>query len=120
MGIEHVRITQNERKEGEKLLLQTQLDMLSTVKRLRNYKNLRKEELNLKLVLKTKLGETETLLSEIEKLMPETEYKIVEGEKPKKVKKEKAVKEEKPKKEKEFTVEDEIDLIRKRLETMRS
>lgn len=116
MGSEHVRVTADERRYGEHELLQTQLALLSTVKRLRAYKSLRKDEMTLKIGLKAKLNEALTLISEIEHMLPNTEYKVLLPHKPKDKKKEQ--KEEKKEKDREFTLEEEIDLIKQRLASL--
>ena len=70
MSSEHVRISAIERVYGEKSLLLTQLNYLNSLKRLREYKRLRKEEFALKIALKSKIGEASAILKELEKNLP--------------------------------------------------
>ena len=74
MGLEYVRISREEKSYGYKNLLHSQLEFLSSMKRLKNYRDLRNKEFSLKVSLKSKIGE---VLAEIEKLdgiLPKTHF----------------------------------------------
>lgn len=114
MKDEYVGLTHSEKVYGQRHLLQAQLEMLDSMQRLQNYKNYRKEELVLKLTLKNKLGEILGLLADMDKILPKPTYKI------------KGVKEEgeeaiwNVEEEEELTLEDEIELVRRKLENLES
>lgn len=114
MAVEHVRISGNERQIGEQAILETQLHLLAIVKQMRKFKALRKDELTLKLALKSHIAELEETLENIDRVLPETKYKApripLEKDKTEKIV---------DKKPKEHTLDDEIDLIRKRLQDLR-
>jgi hypothetical protein len=79
MNSEHIRLSAYETIYGEKLLLQSQLDILNIMKRSRAYKKMRDEELLLKIQLKTKIDECLNDLQVLEKALPKPTMK--EGQK---------------------------------------
>lgn len=70
MRPEHIRLQQAERVFGEKNLLHAQLNIISLMKRYESYKELRSQELLLKIALKTKLAEAADSLALFDKLLP--------------------------------------------------
>ncbi len=110
MGSEYIRLSNTERVYGEKNLLQAQLEILSIIKRSQAYTKLRKEELVLRIVLKNKIAEILNLLMLLDKILPKT--KVVK-------KNEKGESEIIFDKER-FTLEQEIDKIRAKLESLQN
>lgn len=72
---EYVGLTGAEKVYGEKQLLQAQLELLNLTKSFKAYKLLRKEELLLKVGLKSKIGEVLVLIDKFERSLPKTSYK---------------------------------------------
>ncbi len=73
--VEYLSLTPTEQLYGEKNLLEAQIDAISTIKRLENYKKTRSEELSLKIQLKNKIDEAQNLIVALEKLLPKTRFK---------------------------------------------
>ena len=80
MSVEYVKLAPLETVFGETNLLQSQLSILTILKRYREYESLRKEELFLKIELKKKLGEAKEFLDALSKSLPESKF-IEEQEK---------------------------------------
>jgi len=78
MASEYVKLIYAEKVYGERNLLQTILSLLSIQKNLKQYKELRKQELDLRLDLKKKVQETKNALDDLEKNIPIT--KLLETE----------------------------------------
>lgn len=74
MSSEYVFLSSVENQFGQKHLLHSQLELLDSVKRLQIYKNLREQELMLKLQLKVKLQQTIALFEKLDKLLPVSRY----------------------------------------------
>jgi hypothetical protein len=74
MASEYVRLSATEKVYSKKNLLQAQLDLISLIKRLENYKAIRSEELLLKISLKNKIEELKNLIALLEKLLPKTSF----------------------------------------------
>lgn len=68
-----VRFEYNEELEGKKELLSSQINLLDLLKKLRNYKSLRKRELILKDKLKEKLVSLKKELDNLEAYLPADE-----------------------------------------------
>jgi len=115
MASEYVKLVYAERVYGETNLLQSRLSVISINKNVKAYKELRKQELDLKLQLKKRIQETKKVLDELEKDLPiiklMTKQKRVE-------KAEAAPEEREPEPEEEVMatgLEPEIEEIQKRL-----
>jgi hypothetical protein len=70
MNPEYVRISPQERIYGDKSLLLSQLSLINMIKRYKEYKAVRKEELLLKIELKKKFEETKVLLETLDRILP--------------------------------------------------
>jgi len=68
--VEYVRLLKPSALYAQKQLLQSQLESLTIVQRIKRYHELRKEELILKIALKKKLDEIKTDISIFEKMLP--------------------------------------------------
>ncbi|MCA9485863.1 MAG: hypothetical protein KC506_03400 [Nanoarchaeota archaeon] len=71
---EFVRISVSEKAFGDKQLLQSELELLNLVQSFKKYKELRLDELTLKVGLKAKLEELEAGVDKVEKLLPAAGY----------------------------------------------
>lgn len=67
---EYVRITFPEKVYGEKNLLYAEMEILTTTKRLIEYRELRKKEHDLKIKLKMRMQELMSLLDSADKMLP--------------------------------------------------
>ena len=72
MGSEYVRLSPSERVYGARTLLQSQVSNLQLMKHFREYERLRKEELALKIELRTKIDHTLQLVESFIKGLPAT------------------------------------------------
>ncbi len=115
MSLEYVRFSGREGLYGEKNLLKSELTLLGFIKRMRNYKKLRNEELALKIVLKKKVDELKGQLEILDKILPHTKMAGL-------------IKRPKPKNEMAglsaedkatLTLEQEVEAIRRKLETLK-
>lgn len=115
MSVEYVRFRGGESIYGEKNLLGVELGTLSFVKRLRNYKKLRQDELVFKILLKKKFDEVIEQLNVLDKLLPHSKMAGL-------------IKKPKPRSEFEgmsaedkaaLTLEQEIEAIRRKLERLK-
>jgi len=70
MNPEYVKIDTPEINYGEKNLLQSQLGIINITKKFKEYERLRKEELLLKIHLKSKIEELKNSLSFFDRLIP--------------------------------------------------
>tara|TARA_Y100000310_G_C20623970_1_gene784840 strand:- start:973 stop:1320 length:348 start_codon:yes stop_codon:yes gene_type:complete len=77
MSQEYVYLNPQEFIYGEKNLLQTQLELLQFIKKIYSYKDLRKEELALKIVFKKKIGELSDTLKDLKKLLPHVNHEYL-------------------------------------------
>ncbi|MBS3088686.1 hypothetical protein J4402_02800 [Candidatus Pacearchaeota archaeon] len=73
MNSEYVGLSRDEKIFAQKNMLKSQLDFLSSLKRLQSYRKLREEEFKLKIDLKTKIGMLMEDLRKLEKILPEVE-----------------------------------------------
>jgi hypothetical protein len=67
---EYAKISAKEKSFGHKRLLEAQLSTLHSVKRLRYFLKLRKQEMLFKLALKSKIKETREKMRELNKTLP--------------------------------------------------
>ena len=117
--MEYIRFSNEEVFYGKKNLLQSQLELLSTIKRQRNFHKLRKDELLLKIELKRKVEETKTALDILEKSLPKTQFKEQEQEEKQIAKSMVFPQEELQVKQKEFTLERELEEIKSKLSKLK-
>lgn len=75
MVSEYVKISASESYYGQKNLLHAQLELLDLIKRIRNFKSLRDEELMLKVTLKSKAKEVTGTLEALNRTLPVSHYK---------------------------------------------
>lgn len=71
---EYVGLSYGEKIFTQKNMLHSQLELLSGVKKLKNYKKLRLDEFKLKVELKNKIGLLLDDLRKLEKILPEVDY----------------------------------------------
>ena len=71
--VEYVRLLKPSALYAKKQLLQSQLESLNIIKRIKRYHELRKEELILKIALKKKLEDIKTELNIFERFLPKTQ-----------------------------------------------
>ena len=108
MGTEYVKLSGAERIHGQKELLMCQLETLSLIKSFRNYKLLRKEEMELKVLLKTKVEEAIALSEKLEGVLPKTKFTP------------EMKREKKMMSREHLTLQGEIDEIRRKIERLQS
>src|SRR3989344_2544690 len=108
MTSEYVQLQQPEIVYGQKNLLESQLGILSISKRYKEYQRLRKEELVLKVALKSKIESIKNILSSLDKMLPKTKMALEIS----------SLKMILPKRSK-ATLEQEIDSIRTKLSKLR-
>ncbi len=109
MNSEYIRLSRPEKIYGEKNLLKAQMEILRLIKSFEKYKSLRKEELNLKILLKTKIDETQEKIKLLDTLLPKVKDKrfLVKQEK------------ESPLSlKKRLSLEQQIEFIRKKIESL--
>tara|TARA_Y100000310_G_scaffold345322_1_gene463776 strand:- start:6132 stop:6434 length:303 start_codon:yes stop_codon:yes gene_type:complete len=70
--VEYVRLSTSEQSQGEKGLLVSQLQLITMIKHLKKFKKIRKEELTLKVKLKSKIGETLSKMKSLNKALPKS------------------------------------------------
>ena len=107
MNSEFVKLLNTEVTYSKKNFLNSELELLNTIKSLRNYRDLRKEEFVLKITLKNKIAECLTALHELEKRLPKTDYNP-----------EKTNKEDKEEVKKKLSLQEEIEQVRRKLEKL--
>jgi|SRR3989344_246722 len=107
MTSEHVKLSPEEQVYAHGNLLQSQLDIINSSKRLVNYKNLRKREFKLKIEIKTRISEVRDELENIDKLLPRAKMK-------EKIHKEITIEKERD------VLQDEAEEIRKKLQSLRT
>ena len=109
MGAEYVRLSYPERIYGQKNFLQGQLEILDLAKSMQEYKRLRKEDLVLKITLKTLVHEVKDLVGKFDRYLPHVKFKAKPKEKGEE--KEEWV---------DLTLEEEIERVRRKLEKLNS
>lgn len=114
MNYEYLKIDAPEKIFGTKNLLQSQVYLINILKQFKKYQTLRKQELTLKVALKSKIGEIDESMVFLEKLLPKA--KVHEEEK---IEIPNIFPEHKEKTEKEhakeLSLEQELDTIQRRL-----
>ncbi|MFH1425242.1 MAG: hypothetical protein ABIG28_00735 [archaeon] len=107
MNSEYVRLNGAERIYGQKHLLTAQLEFLNLIRSFRKYKRLRKYEMELKELLKNKIGDALVMVDKLENFLPKTHY--MPEERVKKGKKDK----------KSLSIEEEINELKRKIEGLR-
>lgn len=79
--MEYVKILDSEKTYAKKTLLMSQMETLSIMKRYQKYKELRRQELALKSILKRKIGEINEEIKIIDRTLPRMKEKTEEEEK---------------------------------------
>ena len=115
MGSEYVKLSASERIYGAKGLLQSQVSNLQLMKHFREFEKLRKEELALKIELRTKIDHTLQLVDSFIKGLPVTHMSAEIEEKGKDLFPEFQDKDEKKMK----TLDDELNEIKRKLEAFK-
>ena len=108
---EYVRLAPPESLYGEKHILHSELGMLNIIKRIRSYNKFRQEELVLRLAVKKKVDEIRECFELLDKLLP---HDKLAG-----LKKEQKAKEDIAGGKAEISLEQELEMIRRRLENLR-
>jgi len=103
---EYVKFSVSEKLYGQKHLLHGELESLGIVKRIKAYKKLRNEDLVLRLTLKKKINEILDGLKVLDKILPHSK---MAGLKKRKIESEFDAKNE------NLTLEQEIEVIRRKL-----
>jgi len=67
---EYTKLSRDETLYGKKNMLQLQLELLTILKRIKEYRSLRNDEFALKISLKNKVDETLLAIQNFEKLIP--------------------------------------------------
>jgi len=75
MSNEYVRLSSDEMIYAKKTLLSTQLESLTSLKKLQEFKELRNTELTLKISIKTSLDSLQQQLIILDKLLPHSSWK---------------------------------------------
>jgi len=107
-GIEYVKLSNSEIVYGKKNVLNAQVEMLNLVKSCDKYRSLRKEEIALKILLKSKIEEVKNSLNVLSSILPKVKnssFNITD-------KKEKVSK-------KNLSLEQEIEQIKKKLAALK-
>ena len=107
---EFVRLSVPEQKYGESHLLSAQLELLNLIKSFHKFKELRNEELVLKVTLKAKVEEMLEQITKLEKLIPKANYKEATPEDRDK---------ERKKQERKLSLQEEIERVREKLAKLR-
>lgn len=108
MGSEYIKLTSSERIFGAKTMLHMQLEYLNSIRSYRNYKDLRSKEFILKISLKNRIGEALALMAKFHSLLPKTSYRLPDQ------------KEVGRKKKVSSTLQDEIEMVKKKLIRLQS
>src|SRR3989344_4146898 len=77
MSFEYIKLSPTEIIYGKRNLLQSQVELLQTLQRYKTYHQLRKEELLLKVALKTKVEEALSSLASLSKIIRKTKKVIL-------------------------------------------
>ncbi len=120
---QYIKISSEEQLFGAKSLLESQANMLTAIQHLDNYRNLRAEEIKMRILLKKIIAEAKDCVSTLDKVLPASpapEEKIEEEEIevlkiPKAPKIIKIVRLTKDEKETVSPIEQELDDIKKKL-----
>jgi len=82
MSYEYIRVSKPEQVYSQKTLLLAQLGILTALKYYHSYKDLRKQELILKITLKKHVKDAQQSLALLEALLPKVPKKSLPEEKP--------------------------------------
>ena len=74
----HVKLENNEILNTRKIFLSSQIELLKSIQKIRDYKILRKQETALKMRLKSKLKKMNFLINKINSELPEPSKKFLE------------------------------------------
>lgn len=97
MAYEYVNLSSSEIEYGQRNLLNSELEILETIKLSTSYHHLRKQEINLKIEFKKKLSELKQAVAEFEKLLPDMkEEKPLEKKNPAFIQSKKVIPQEEP------------------------
>ncbi|MEK6928606.1 MAG: hypothetical protein AABW65_01465 [Nanoarchaeota archaeon] len=108
MTSEHIKLSKAEIIYSQKNLLESTIDLLKITKKYKEYQNLRKNELAMKILLKNKIESLQDSLALLDKLLPKTSHDI-----------ENISAEKKYLAREKMDLEDEIESIRKKLSMLR-
>jgi len=108
MGSEYIKLTNSEKIFGTKTMLHMQLEYLNSIRSYRKYKDLRSKEFILKISLKNRIGEALALMAKFHSLLPKTSYRLPDQT------------EEKRKRKVSSTLQDEIELVKRKLTRLQS
>jgi len=109
MNPEYVRISSLESSYGQRELLESQLKLLNILSILKRYRNCRNEEIAIRVLLRTKIEEAKESIEVLEKMLPKPSIK----------ENERGLPEEKIEKDR-YTLESEIEEIKRKLEKLSS
>lgn len=109
METRHIKFNYEDAISGKKSLLSSELNLLQILRKIRNYKMLRKKELTEKTKLKKSLSELKSKIDDLSSTFPKREEKIIEMPKPVKTKKE----------TKHTAIQRELDEIKRKLERLK-
>jgi hypothetical protein len=76
METRHIKLDYEEALTAKKQLLSSELNILQTTKKVRNYKVLRKKEIATKTKLKTAITSIKTKINHLQTLLPDQDIKI--------------------------------------------
>ncbi len=110
MSVEYVKLVKPEVVYSKKNLLQSQVEILTVIKAYEEFKRLRKEEFMLKIALKSKLEAVKNQIAVFESLLPKAKIKAEENVEQEKMDHQ-AIK-------KKLTLEQEIDLLKKKIASL--
>lgn len=102
MAFEYIRLSKTEKIYSQKNSLLGQLALLNSLKHYHTYKEIRKEELMLKILLKKHLEEAKQSIELLNALLPKTQENLI-------------FEKENPHRERKISLEQEIDSIKQRL-----
>jgi|SRR3989344_3324347 len=74
MHTEYVRLSKDEKNEGYKNLLYSQLEYLNSIRSFNNYRALRNKELSLKISFKSKISNILSEMEKFESLLPKPHF----------------------------------------------
>ncbi len=87
METRHIKITHEDALASKKNLLTSEINLLQTLRKVKNYRILRKKEITSKNKLKTQLTSLKSKLNLIESTFPEPETKIKKSERKERISK---------------------------------
>lgn len=117
---EYIRVANHEKVYGQKNLLEVQYGLVKSIKHLRSFQELRRKELVLQIAYKRLLEEAINSVNIIDKILPRTAFKMAEV---RLVPKQVQQVQQRPIQQqikREPTIEDELDMIKKKLSKLQS